>query len=52
MIEKALSNDMSSLAAWFHENEVRLNLKKGKTKTMLFVTANILATVPRSLEFR
>ena len=28
MIEKALSNDMSSVAAWFHERELVLNLEK------------------------
>ena len=32
MIENALSRDMSSLAAWFHEKELILNLKKGKQK--------------------
>ena len=32
MIENALSRDMSSLAAWFHKNELILNLKKGKQK--------------------
>ena len=35
MIEKALSRDISSLAAWFHENEPLINLKKGKTEDML-----------------
>ena len=27
MIKNALSRDMSSLAAWFHENELIINLK-------------------------
>ena len=32
IIENALSRDMSLLAAWFHENELILNLKKGKQR--------------------
>ena len=43
MIENALSRDMSSLPAWFHENELILNLKEGKTEAVLFGTAKRLA---------
>ena len=32
IIENALSGDMSSLAAWFHENELILNLKKRENR--------------------
>ena len=52
MIEKALSRDMSSLAAWFHENELILNLKKGKTEAMLFGIVKRLATALESLEVK
>ena len=52
MNEKALFRDMSSLAAWFHENELILNLKKGKTEAMLFGTAKRLATAPKSLKVK
>ena len=52
MIENALSIDMSSLAAWFHENELILNLKKGKTEAMLFGTAKRLATTGKSLKVK
>ena len=43
---------MSSLAAWFHENKLILNLKKRKTETMLFGTAKRLATAPKSLDVK
>ena len=52
MIEKALSRDMSSLAARFHESELILNLKKLKTEVMLFGTAKRMATSPKSLEVK
>ena len=32
MIEKALFREFSLLAAWFHENELILNLKKEKQR--------------------
>ena len=43
-IENALSSDMSLLASWFTENELILNLKKGKTEAMVFGTSKKLAT--------
>ena len=52
MIENALSRDMSSLAAWFHENELIVNLKKGKTEAMLFGTAKRYATTAKSFEVK
>ena len=41
-IENALSSDMSLLASWFTENELLLNLKKGKTEAMVFGTGKKL----------
>ena len=43
---------MSSLAAWFYENELTLNLIKGKTEAVLFGTAQRLATALKSLEVK
>ena len=52
IIENKLSKDMSSLAAWFNENELILNLKKGKTEAMLFGSSKRLSTVKKSLEVK
>ena len=38
-INAKLSNAMAELSAWFSENELILNLKKGKTEALLFGTA-------------
>ena len=35
-IQHNLSEDMNSLASWFRDNELIINLKKGKTELMLF----------------
>ena len=37
-IEKALTNDLRTLSAWLQDNELLLNMKKGKTEVMLFGT--------------
>ena len=37
-----LSEDISSLASWFRDNELIINLRKGKTEVMLFGTAKRL----------
>ena len=52
IIENKLSKDMSSLAAWFNENELIFNLKKGKTEAMLFGSSKCLSTVKKSLEVK
>ena len=44
-INLRLSNTMNSLAYWLHENELVLNLKKGKTEGLLFGTAQRLRKV-------
>ena len=51
-IENALSSDMSLLASWFTENELLLNLKKGKTEAMVFGTGKKLSTTPTVLEVK
>ena len=38
-INAKLSNAMTALSAWFSENELILNLKKGKIEALLFGTA-------------
>ena len=41
-IEGKLNNDLGHLKAWFDENELLINLKKGKTELMIFGTAKQL----------
>ena len=50
IIESQLSDDLSLLGEWFKENELVLNLKKGKTKAMIFETAKHLAMLNRVLK--
>ena len=42
-IEKILNDEVENLYTYFYENELVLNLKKGKTETMLFGTAKRLS---------
>ena len=42
-IETKLSKDMDNLSEWLRCNELILNLKKGKTESMLFGTAQRIA---------
>ena len=44
-IENHLNDDVQSLATWFCENELIMNLKKGKTEAMLFGTSKRLNLV-------
>ena len=37
-IEVNLSDDIERIATWFEENELIINLKKGKSEVMLFGT--------------
>jgi len=41
-IQKYLSEDCRNLSSWFCDNELVLNLKKGKTECMIFGTAKRL----------
>ena len=52
IIESHLSDDLNLLAAWFKENELILNLKKGKTEAMIFGTAKRLVMLNRGLKFK
>ena len=47
-----LSGDLNLLVEWFKENELILNLKKGKTEAMLFGTAKHLAMLNRGLKVK
>lgn len=43
IIQHDISEDINSLASWFRDNELIINLKKGKTEVMLFGTAKRLS---------
>ena len=45
IIENHLNDDVQTLASWFCENELIMNLKKGKSETMLFGTSKRLNLV-------
>ena len=49
VIEKNLSDDLDNLSSWFNENELMLNMKRGKTELLLFGTPQRLAKTPRDL---
>ena len=42
-IERRLNEDINSVHRWLNENELILNLKKGKTESMLFGTGKKLS---------
>ncbi len=43
VIEEKLTEDLLRLSEWFEQNELMVNLKKGKTECMLFGTGKNLA---------
>jgi len=43
VIERSLNDDINNLATWFCKNELIINLKKGKSETMIFGTAQRLS---------
>ena len=49
-IQKALNEDMEQIGEYCRENELLLNLKKGKTEVMLFGTAQRLRQQKENLE--
>ena len=51
-IEKSLTEDLNSLTIWFRENELILNLKKGKTEVMLFGTKQRLAKQDHAIDIK
>ena len=52
IIESRLSADMQSISNWCSNNEVILNLKKGKTELMMFGTAKNLSSQPIALDVK
>ena len=42
VVEEALTTDMANIAKWLENNRLIINLKRGKTETMLFGTAKRL----------
>ena len=51
-IERALSQDLELIAEYFNQNELVINLKKGKTEIMMFGTGKRLSSQPRNLEVK
>ena len=49
IIENALIKDLAHLANYFDENELIINLKKGKTESMLFGTPKRLSNTNNNL---
>ena len=49
IIESYFSSDLNGLATWLEENELILNLNKGKTEVMLCGTGKRLSTIERPL---
>ena len=49
-IERVLSQDLCKVPKWLQENELVLNLKKGKTEVMLFGTKKRLNQQERETE--
>ena len=47
-IERKLNHDLQHLKAWFDENELLVNLKKGKTESMVFGTAKRLSKTEKN----
>ena len=50
-ISNLLSVDLSSIAKWFKENELLMNLKQDKTEALLFGTSKKPRKTPRTLRF-
>lgn len=49
-IDKLLNEELERIARYFDDNELFINLKKGKTEAMLFGTAKRLQTTNKELE--
>ena len=50
VIKTKLSKYMDSIADWFDENGMVINLKKGKTESLLFGTSQRIAKQSESLD--
>ena len=51
-IENKLSEDICHLADWFEDNELIINLKKGKSEVMLFGTSQKLGRLNETLNIK
>jgi hypothetical protein len=51
-IEGALSQDLEEITRFFYQNELVINLKKGKTEIMLFGTGKRLSLQPHNVEVK
>jgi hypothetical protein len=51
-IEKILSEELSAVSTWLQENELILNIKKGKTEIMVFGTKARLNKQDRQIEVK
>jgi len=49
-IERCLNQDMKNVLSYFQENELMINMKKGKTEIMLFGTSKRLQDVGGGIE--
>ena len=38
-IQEGLDKDMNAVASWFNQNQLVINLNKGKTESMIFGTS-------------
>ena len=45
VIEKKLQDDLTSITSWLQQNQLIINMKKGKTESMLFGTGKRLSTL-------
>ena len=52
VIEKVLNEEMSYLSRYFYQNELTLNLKKGKTKAMVFGTVKRLSMTSKCVSIK
>ena len=48
-IEKLLNNDLQRISSYFQTNQLVINLKKGKTESMVFGTAKRLSSCGKKL---
>ena len=51
-IENVLNNEMKHINSYFIENDLVINLKKGKTESMLFGTAPKLKAIPDDMHLK
>ena len=52
VIEKVLNEEMTYLSHYFYQNELILNLKKGKTEAMVFRTAKRLSMTSKCVSIK